>query len=80
MNERRQKPLAGEQMRCECECHRVECFNNIAISAQDYAEVRAHSRYFVVAPGHQRPDESVIHRTREYLVTETRRTRPAGLH
>ena len=85
MNERRlalEPPVEGAMLRCECECHRVECFISFRISIEDYEGVRAQADRFVVAPGHQSAGESIIATTSSYLViqnahgrSETRPTR-----
>ena len=72
-NERRHELDAagpGDSLRCECECRRIECFSDFRVVAETYDDVRAHSRYFLVAPGHQSPDEAVISRTQAYVVIE----------
>jgi hypothetical protein len=70
MNDRRQRlgPNTRESLRCECECHRVECANDFDVSAESYARVRTHPGSFIVAPGHQRPSEPVVSTTSAYLV------------
>jgi hypothetical protein len=70
MNDRRQRlaPDVREPLRCECECHRVECASDFDVSAESYARVRAHPSSFIVAPGHERPSEPVVSTTSGYLV------------
>jgi hypothetical protein len=70
MNDRRQKlaPNTRGSLRCECECHRVECASNFYVSAESYAHVRAQPSSFIVAPGHERPREPVVSTTSGYLV------------
>lgn len=78
MNERRrtlEPPAEDATVRCECECHRVECFNSFRIGVEDYEDVRAEAHHFVVTPGHQSPGESVIAMTHSYLVIEKARGR-----
>jgi hypothetical protein len=62
-------PLAAF-MRCECECHRAECGSGFEISIAAYEAVRTEGRRFVVTPGHESDDESVVSRTDRYLVIE----------
>lgn len=72
MNQRRQSltATADASMRCECECHRVECCSSFPITTDAYETVRASGRRFVVAPGHQSRDESVFSTARLYVVIE----------
>jgi hypothetical protein len=71
MNERRRALEPPDALvRCECECHRVECFNNFNVSADNYRDSRVHAEHFLVAHRHQRPDEPVVIRTQSYLVIE----------
>jgi hypothetical protein len=82
MNQRRRElesPAADASMRCECECDRVECFSSFRISVEDFEDVCAHARRFIVAPVHQSPGEPVISRTQSYLVTE-KAGRPRASH
>ncbi|MCW2965270.1 MAG: hypothetical protein JWO17_2522 [Actinomycetia bacterium] len=70
MNEQRERD-AGDpdtQMKCECECFRVECGNSFQITIDAYETVRASGRTFVVAPGHQTVDEPILSTTPAYLV------------
>jgi hypothetical protein len=73
MNERRQKRTlrtAGLSMRSECECDRVECGSGFTASLADYDNVRSIGCRFMVAPGHQRGDESVVSTEFGYLVVD----------
>jgi hypothetical protein len=86
MNERRRTldpPAEDAMLRCECECHRVECFVSFRISIEAYEEVRVDADRFVVAPGHQSPGESIISTTSSYVVIQKARghseTRPTWL-
>jgi hypothetical protein len=78
MNERRrtlEPPAEDAMLRCECECHRVECFVSFRISIEAYEEVRVDDDRFVVAPGHQSPGESIISTTSGYVVIQKARGR-----
>jgi hypothetical protein len=78
MNERRralEPPTEDAMLRCECECHRVECFVTFRISVEAYEEVRVDDDRFVVAPGHQSPGESIISTTSTYVVIHKARGR-----
>lgn len=75
MNDRRrglEQPASGS-MKCECECHRVECFSTFRLSLEDYKYAQAHERYFVVAAGHARPNGVVVSKRRDFLVIEAKR-------
>jgi hypothetical protein len=49
------------RMRILCECGDEDCVAEIEISRDEYEQVRADSRQFVVTPGHITPDvESVV--------------------
>ena len=73
MNESRLKTAShtlGDSMRCECECHRVECASSFEITVGDYEGVRADGRHFVVTPGHESDDESIISMHDAFVVVE----------
>jgi hypothetical protein len=70
MNERQERKAADQdtQMKCECECFRLECANNFQITLDAYEAVRASGRSFVVAPGHQTDHEPILSTTPTYFV------------
>jgi hypothetical protein len=72
MNELRESaaPDSATSMKCECECHRVECGNSFQITIDAYETVRTEGRRFVVTPGHQSDDEALISIMDTYLVIE----------
>jgi len=72
MNELRESgaPASATSMKCECECHRVECGNSFQITIDAYETVRTEGRRFVVTPGHQSDDEALISIMDTYLVIE----------
>jgi hypothetical protein len=54
-----------------CECADPACRQRIPLSRQEYESVRANSRHFLCAPGHDTPDvETVIETHEQYLVIE----------
>lgn len=56
-----------------CECSRLGCTRIIELTVEEYEAVRAHSRRFVVAIGHQQPEvERVVVEKPRYLVVEKR--------
>ena len=64
-NERReQRPTM------KCECHRVECGSSFSITLGDYEAVRAIGHRFLVIPGHESSEETVVAVTAEYLVID----------
>jgi hypothetical protein len=56
-----------------CECARADCNRLVEVTPADYEQVRAHSRRFIVFPGHERPDvETVVLATPDYVVVDKR--------
>ena len=54
-----------------CECAVASCAATIELSLARYESVRAHSRRFLVLPGHEIPDaEDVIERGDDYVLVE----------
>ena len=54
-----------------CECARLGCNELLELSVREYEDIRAHSRWFIVVPGHERLDvEIVVERHPEYLIVE----------
>jgi hypothetical protein len=52
-----------------CECSNVDCTLLVPMTVAEYEQVRADSRQYVVAPGHELPEiEAVVHRTSGYQV------------
>jgi hypothetical protein len=70
MNERSMNRAPGGWMTSECECESAECSSSFAITLEAYEHVRASGRRFVVAPGHQHHDESIISIGPLFLVIE----------
>ena len=63
----------GAQIAFRCECSRLGCTVLIGLSRDEYESVRSHPRRFLVAPGHERPeDETVVERRAGHLVVEKR--------
>lgn len=48
-----------------CECGRLECRDRVAMTADEYDEVRVSSTTFVVVPGHALLDAEFIVETRD---------------
>jgi hypothetical protein len=56
-----------------CECAQLGCTRVVELSVCDYERIRANSRRFVVAVGHEAPEvESVVERYPGFLVVEKR--------
>jgi hypothetical protein len=54
-----------------CECGDAACAEQIDLSPQEYARIRADPRWFVVVPGHEIEDiESVVEAHGPYYVIE----------
>ena len=54
-----------------CECANPDCRKRIRLSPETYERVRADSRHFAVAAGHQIPDtETVIEDNGEWVLVE----------
>jgi hypothetical protein len=55
-------------MKCECECHRADCGSSFHIKITDYEAVRTEGRQFVVTPGHQTAQETIVSTEGSYCV------------
>jgi hypothetical protein len=54
-----------------CECGKLECIEQIELTADAYRELRADPTRFAVKPGHELPDvERVVERHERYFVVE----------
>lgn len=54
-----------------CECARLGCNELLQLSVNEYEQVRANPRQFVVVPGHRQPEIEVVIETRPgYLIVE----------
>jgi hypothetical protein len=64
--------VAGEeQVDFLCECGDGSCFAAVALSLEEYRELRTHPNRFVVLPGHEAPGaEEVVERRAGHLVVE----------
>ena len=60
-------------VRFRCECAQLGCNELLEASIDEYEQVRANGRRFMVVPGHQRLDVELVVETRPgYLVVEKR--------
>jgi hypothetical protein len=63
----------AQRVSFRCECARLGCTRIIELTVSEYERVRAHSRRFVVAVGHQQPAlEAVVEQLDGCLVVEKR--------
>ncbi len=63
-----------------CECGDAECTERIALTKQEYEDVRARGNHFALVPGHQIPQvERVVGETERYLVVEKHPGPPSRL-
>ena len=54
-----------------CECGDETCFDKITVPLKEYHGVRAHSDWFLIKPGHEKPDvEQVIEERPGYMIVE----------
>ncbi len=54
-----------------CECAQLGCSRLIEVGAKEYERIRANSRHFLMAPGHDVPEaERVIEAHENYVVVE----------
>ncbi len=68
---------SDDQLSVICECADPDCTDRLALTIQEYEEVRSDSRQFVVAPGHECLDvEDVVGRNDRYEIV--RKTGVAG--
>ena len=60
-----------------CECANPDCTERVTLSPDEYEQVRADSRQFVIVPGHEYVDiEEVVYRSDRYEIV--RKTGAAG--
>ena len=61
----------GEATPYRCECGLVACGAAIKLTADEYADVRAHRRHFAVLAAHALPEaERVVDRHRGWVIVE----------
>jgi hypothetical protein len=54
-----------------CECGDETCFEKVTVPAEDYELIRAHGDWFLIMPGHDKPDiERVVRENGTYVVVE----------
>jgi hypothetical protein len=69
INDRFAEPPEAAQFVCECGSE--SCAERIEMPLETYEQLRAHSTYFAIRPGHELPDvETVVERHKTYVVVE----------
>ena len=54
-----------------CECGDETCFEKIVVPLDKYREVRSHDDWFVIKPGHEKPDvERIVQERGGYHIVE----------
>jgi hypothetical protein len=53
-----------------CECDDERCTKVVLLTRDEYEQVRAHPRTFVLMAGHEAPDDRVVSDGRRYVVVE----------
>ena len=54
-----------------CECGDETCFEKVAVPIADYKRIRSNEAWFVILPGHEKPDvETVVDKNGGFYVVE----------
>lgn len=62
---------AGAEPEWVCECGDETCFEKLTVPLDEYVEIRDHESWFVIRPGHEKPDvERIVRRDDGFLVVE----------
>jgi hypothetical protein len=75
VNERVAQMQAGHQSSSDpewvCECGDETCFEKLRLSVAEYQEIRAHDDWFLLTPGHEKPDvDRVVLQRDGYVAVE----------
>jgi hypothetical protein len=62
--------LSGGRTPYLCECDEERCTQVVLLIAEEYEQVRAGPRTFVVAVGHESPDDRVVRQSPDFVVIE----------
>jgi metallophosphoesterase superfamily enzyme len=54
-----------------CECDEPECVEGFEVTAHLHAEIAASDRRYLVIPGHEHPADSVVNRSKQYVIVAT---------
>src|SRR4029450_576006 len=60
----------GQRTPYLCECEDARCPNVIALTRDEYEDVRAHPKRFVMISGHQEPDALLVREAPRFAVVE----------
>ena len=70
-HEERDRQRESDPMAFLCECAEGACIEQIAVTLDEYRQVRQHPRRFIIAPDHDVPDiEHVVQRYPHYWIVE----------
>jgi hypothetical protein len=54
-----------------CECGDETCFEKLSIPVAEYHEVRGHDDWFMIKPGHEKPEaERIVEQRRGFVIVE----------
>jgi 23S rRNA A1618 N6-methylase RlmF len=54
-----------------CECGDETCFEKVIVPTEEYRQIRAHGDWFLIRPGHEKPDvERVVREHDGFVVVE----------
>lgn len=68
-------PDSSDPVPVVCECARTDCAKRFEMSPAEYARVRRHPHWFILARGHEQPSvEQVVETHDEYVIVEKQGT------
>jgi hypothetical protein len=62
--------LSGGRTPYLCECDDERCTQVVLLTGEEYEQVRANARAFVLVVGHESPDDRLVRQSPEYVVIE----------
>jgi hypothetical protein len=66
-----QATFSGPDPEWVCECGDETCFEKVSVPTEEYQEVRSHGDWFVIRPGHEKPDvEKIVRERDDFVVVE----------
>jgi hypothetical protein len=66
-----QASFSGPDPEWVCECGDETCFEKVAVPIEDYQQIRSHGDWFVIMPGHEKPDvEKIVREDNGFVVVE----------
>lgn len=60
----------GDLLPLICECANTGCTTVVEVEPATFRAVRAHQQRFLVAPGHEQDDETVVERGASYFIVD----------